>query len=86
MTEDNKKLKKEMTHTKKCRRVIIKNMEGMEQRMAFLEEQNTTLVHENNRLKDDNMKIYRFVKGLEWDIENICAYLEKKQDKHETDE
>ena len=83
MTADNEKLKKEMAHSKKSRREILNNMEGMEQRMAFLEDQNTALVHENNRLKDDNMKIYRFVKGLEWDIENICAYLEKK---HETNE
>ena len=74
-----------MAHANKSRNEILHNMEGMEQRMAFLEDQNTTLVHENNRLKDDNMKMYRFVKGLEWDIENICAYLEKKQDKHETD-
>ena len=86
MTEDNEKLKKEMAKAKKSRRVILHNMEGMEQRMTFLEDQNTTLVHENNRLKDDNMKIYRFVKGLEWDIENICIYLEKQQDKRETDE
>ena len=86
MTDDNKKLKKEIAHAKKSRNEIIRNMEGMEQRMAFLEDQNTALVQENNRLKDDNMKIYRFVKGLEWDIENICAYLEKKQDKHEMDE
>ena len=75
-----------MTHAKKSRNEILNNMEGMEQRMAFLEDQNTVLVHENKRLKDDNMKIYRFVKGLEWDIENICAYLKKEQDKHETDE
>ena len=83
MTEDNEKLKKEMAHSKKSRREIIRNMEGMEQRMAFLEDQNTALVHENNRLKDNNMKIYRFVKGLEWDIEAICGYLEKKQEKDE---
>ena len=86
MSEDNEKLKKEMSNAKKSRRVILHNMEGMEQRLAFLEDQNTTLVHENNRLKDENMKISRFVKGLEWDIENICAYLEKQQEKHETDE
>ena len=81
MSEDNKKLKKEIGHAKKSRNEILHNMEGLEQRMAFLEDQNTALVRENNQLKDDHMKLYRFVKGLEWDIENICAYLEKQQDK-----
>ena len=70
-----------MAHAKKSRNEILHNMEGMEQMMTFLEEQNNALVHENKSLKDENMKIYRFVKGLEWDIENICAYLEKQQDK-----
>ena len=79
MSADNEKLKKEMTHSKKSRNEILRNMEGMEQRMAFLEDQNTTLVHENNRLKDDNMKIYRFVKGLEWDIETFVHTLRKNK-------
>ena len=80
MSEDNKKIKKEMIHAKKSRREILRNMEGMEERMAFLEDQNTALLRENNQLKDDHMKLYRFMKGLEWDIENICIYLEKQQD------
>ena len=69
-----------MIHAKKSRREILRNMEGMEERMAFLEDQNTALLRENNQLKDDHMKLYRFMKGLEWDIENICIYLEKQQD------
>ena len=72
-----------MVHDKKSRREILHNMEGLEERMVFLEERNTVLLNENKQLKDDNMKLYRFVKGLEWDIENICIYLEKQQ---ETDE
>ena len=72
-----------MVHDKKSRCEILHNMEGLEERMVFLEERNTVLLNENKQLKDDNMKLYRFVKGLEWDIENICIYLEKQQ---ETDE
>ena len=74
-----------MVVAKKSRRMLEHNVEGMDQRLACLEEHNTTLVCENKQLKDDNMKLYRFVKGLEWEIENICAYLEKKQNKNETD-
>ena len=80
MSEDNTKLKNEMIHAKKSRREILRHIEGMEERIAFLEDQNATLVRENNQLKDDHMKLYRFTKGLEWDIENICIYLEKQQD------
>ena len=83
MKEDNEKLKNEMVRAKKSRRAIIHNMLRMEQRMAFLEDQNTTLTHENTSLKDDIMKIEGYVKGLEWDIEAICGYLEKKQEKDE---
>ena len=74
-----------MVHNKKISRMMLHNMEGMDQRLNCLEEHNTYLINENNQLKDDNMKLNRFVKGLEWDIENICAYLEKKQNKNETD-
>ena len=69
-----------MIHTKKRQRELQHNIEGLEQQMAYLQEQNTILTNENHNLKDDNMKIYRFVKGLEWDIENICIYLEKQQE------
>ena len=69
-----------MIHTKKRQRELQHNIEGLEQQMTYLQEQNTILMKENHNLKDDNMKIYRFVKGLEWDIENICIYLEKQQE------
>ena len=74
-----------MVNDKKSKRMMQRNMEGMDQRLNCLEEHNTYLINENNQLKEDNMKLYRFVKGLEWDIEAICAYLEKKQNKNETD-
>ena len=67
-----------MVRTKKTNRAIIHNMLGMEQRMDYLQEQNTTLTHENISLKDDIIKIEGYLKGLEWDIEAICGYLEKK--------
>ena len=72
-----------MVRTKKTNRAIIHNMLGMEQRMDYLQEQNTTLTHENISLKDDIIKIEGYLKGLEWDIEAICGYLEKKQEKDE---
>ena len=49
--------------------------------MAFLENQNTALTQENTSLKDNIVKIEGYVKGLEWDIEAICGYLEKQQEK-----
>ena len=68
-----------MIRGKKTSRTIIHNMIGMELRMGFLEEQNESLTGENNRLKADITKMENYVKGLEWDIEAICGYLEKKQ-------
>ena len=56
-------------------------VEGLEQQTDYLQEHNTILVNENNTLKDENEKIVKFMKGLEWDIENICIYLEKEQEK-----
>ena len=70
-----------MVHAKKSRDEMQHNMEAMEERVAVLEEQNVALIQENKSLKDENMKIARFAKGLEWDIENICEYLKKQQDK-----
>ena len=58
-------------------------MQGLEQQMDYLQDHNTILINENNTLKDENEKIAKFVKGLEWDIENICIYLEKEQEKDE---
>ena len=51
--------------------------------MDYLQDHNTTLIKETNTLKDENEKIVKFVKGLEWDVENICIYLEKEQEKDE---
>ena len=73
-------------HKKKIQRELHRNMEVLEQQMVYLQEENTHLKNENNNLKDDNMKMYKFVKGLEWDIEAVCRYLEKQQDKNETDD
>ena len=75
-----------MAQCKKSRRVLLHAIEGIEQRTAFLEDENTTLIQENNKLKADNVKMDRYIKGLEWDIEAICGYLEKQQDKNETDD
>ena len=58
-------------------------MQGLEQQMDYLQDHNTTLIKETNTLKDENEKIVKFVKGLEWDVENICIYLEKEQEKDE---
>ena len=60
---------------------ILRNMEAMEERMAVLEEENTALKQENTTLKEEHMKIALFAKGLDKEIENVCAYLEKQQDK-----
>ena len=48
--------------------------------MDYLQDHNTILINENNTMKDEIVKISKFVKGLEWDIENICIYLEKQQE------
>ena len=60
-------------------------VEGLEQQTDYLQEHNTILVNENNTLKDENEKIVKFMEGLEWEIEAICEYLEKQQDKNEKD-
>ena len=72
-----------MLHTKKRQRELLRTLEGLEQQSVYLQEENANVKKENNTLKEDNVKIYRFVKGLEWDIENICIYLEKQQEKDE---
>ena len=56
-------------------------VEGLEQQVDRLEDHNTFLVNENNVLKDKHKKMEKHVLGLEWDIEAICGYLEKEQDK-----
>ena len=60
---------------------ILRNMEATEERMAVLEEENTALKQENKTLKEEHIKIACFAKGLDKEIENVCAYLEKQQDK-----
>ena len=49
--------------------------------MDYLQDHNTILINENTVLKEENEKIVKYIKGLEWDIENICIYLEKEQEK-----
>ena len=56
-------------------------VEGLEIQTDYLQEHNTILVNENMTLKEENEKNVKFMKGLEWDIENICIYLEKEQEK-----
>ena len=56
-------------------------VEGLEQQIDVLEEHNTWLVNENKMLKDKQEKMQKYMMGLEWDIEAICGYLEKEQDK-----
>ena len=72
-----------MLHTKKRQRELLRTLEGLEQQSVYLQEENANVKKENNTLKEDNVKISNFVKGLEWDIENICIYLEKQQEKDE---
>ena len=55
-------------------------IEVMEERMAVLEQENITLKEENTALKEEHRKIALFVKGLDREIENVCAYLSKEQD------
>ena len=56
-------------------------VEGLEHQTDYLQDHNTILINENNTVKDENEKIVKFIKGLERDIEAICGYLEKQQDK-----
>ena len=56
-------------------------VEGLEQQMDYLQDNNTFLINENTSLKEENEKIVKFIKGLERDIENICIYLEREQEK-----
>ena len=59
---------------------MLNNMEVMEERLAVLEEENAALKQENITLKEEHKKIALFAKGLDREIENVCAYLEKQQD------
>ena len=66
-------LKQELAHGERCRNEMSNAIEVLELKVNVLEE-------ENGMLKEENLKIANFSKGLEWDIENICIYLEKQQD------
>ena len=66
---------------RKQQRKLEKYVEGLEQQTDCLQEHNTFLINENNALKDNNEKIVKFMKGLEWEIEAVCGYLEKQKDK-----
>ena len=55
-------------------------IEGLEQQTDCLQEHNTFLINENTTLKEKNETIIKMVKGLEWDVGAICAYLEKEKD------
>ena len=72
VTERCEELEKEMLEHNRSRDELLNAMEVMENRMAVLEEENTTL-------KEENRKIAYFAKGLDREIENVVAYLCKKQ-------
>ena len=66
---------------RKQQRKLNKYAEGLEQQIDRLQEHHTFIINENNTIKDNNEKIVKFMKGLEWDIEAVCGYLEKQKDK-----
>ena len=70
---------------RKQQRKLERYVEGLEQQTDCLQEHNTILINENRTLKEENEKNVKFMKGLEWEIEAICGYLEKQQDKNEKD-
>ena len=72
LTRTCQELKQELVQNERCRNEMANAIEVLEHKVNVLEEENTVL-------KDENRKIANFAKGLEWDIENICAYLEKQQ-------
>ena len=61
-----------MLEQDRSRNEMLKSMEVMENRVALLEEENVAL-------KEENRKIALFAKGLDRELENVCAYLEKQQ-------
>ena len=56
-------------------------VEGLEQQIDRLQEHDTFLVNENNMLKDKQEKMQKYMMGIDWDVEAICGYLEKEQNK-----
>ena len=55
-------------------------VEGLELQTDLLQEHNTFLVNENTMLKEKIETITKMIKGIEWDIEAICGYLEKEKE------
>ena len=56
-------------------------VEGLEQQIDRLQEHDTFLVNENNMLKDKQEKMQKYMMGIDRDVEAICGYLEKEQNK-----
>ena len=66
-------LQEEMFELRRCKDEMANVIDILENKVEVLEE-------ENAMLKDENIKIAKFAKGLDREIENVVAYLEKKQD------
>ena len=64
-----------MLHKKQ--RKMERYIEGLELQTDRLVEENTYLVNENTVLKEKMETNMKAVKGIEWDVEAICRYLEK---------
>ena len=74
-------MKKEVRMIRKQEQKLESYVEGLEQQIDRLQDHDTFLVNENNALKDKQEKIHKYVMGLERDVEAICGYLEKEQNK-----
>ena len=73
LTNVCQELKQEMLEHERSRDEMHNAIEVLEHKVCVLEEENTIL-------KDENRKIAYFTKGLDREIENVVAYLEKQQD------
>ena len=67
-----KEVQEEILEDRHCKEEMTNAIEVLEQKVSVLEE-------ENKNLKDENTQIVRFIKGLDREIENVCEYLEQKQ-------
>ena len=65
-------MQEEILEDRHCKEEMTNAIEVLEQKVSVLEE-------ENKNLKDENTQIVRFIKGLDREIENVCEYLEQKQ-------
>ena len=68
---------------RKRQRNLESYVHGLEQQMDYLQDHNTILINANTALKEENKKIVKFMKGLEWELEAVCGYLEKQKDKED---